>query len=383
MTTPKVEIKVPPFGESIQSATCAEISKKNGDFAEKGAVILIFQSEKAAAEIYAPATGSVHYAAPLEIGKEYPVGAVLGYIDTTATPPAKAAVAPVATSAAVKDQAPVSTPTPVPTPITTSAAAPIIESVSDWIENKIETPTPGPAPSKTTDQGLDEKPMTPLRKAIAKRLVEARQKSAMLTTFNEVDMTVVQEIRQKHKETFEKKYGVKLGMMSFFVKAVVKALQDIPEVNSWIEGDKIIHSQHVHLSVAVSTEKGLTVPILRNCETLSFAEIESGILELAKKARAGKIGLADLTGGTFTITNGGIFGSLLSTPILNAPQSAILGMHTIQKRAVVVDDQIVIRPMMYLALSYDHRLIDGKEAVTFLIAVKKVLEDPAQLLLEL
>lgn len=389
----QVEISVPPFGESIQSATCAEIKEKEGAFVEKGQTILIFQSEKAASEIYAPAQGVIRYAAPLEVGKEYNVGYVLGYIDTSVKAPAKKE-----SSEKKEDQSakPVTPPLSSLSPAEKSektmianaqesSKSGIVESFEEWLHQKAKNEKePAESACNTPCQNeYEERPMTPLRRAIAKRLVEARQKSAMLTTFNEVDMTVVQEMRQKHRELFEKKYGVKLGMSSFFVKAVVKALLEIPDVNSWIEGDKIIHAKHCHIAIAVSTDKGLMVPVLRHCEKLSFAEIESGIATLAKKARDGKITLADLTGASFTITNGGIFGSLLSTPILNPPQSAILGMHSIQKRAVVVDDQIVIRPMMYLALSYDHRMIDGKEAVGFLVAVKKVLEDPSQLLLEI
>jgi 2-oxoglutarate dehydrogenase E2 component (dihydrolipoamide succinyltransferase) len=224
--------------------------------------------------------------------------------------------------------------------------------------------------------------MSGLRRTIATKLVEVKNTTAMLTTFNEIDMTQIMTIRSEEKEQFEKKYGVKLGFLSFFVRACSLALKAFPDVNAFIEGEDIVYQDSHHIGIAVSTEKGLFVPVLRGCEVLSFPQIESGVLQFAKKAREGKIGIEDLQGGTFTITNGGVFGSLLSTPILNPPQSAILGMHKIQQRPVVIDNQIVIRPMMYLALSYDHRIIDGKEAVGFLVHVKESLENPAKMLLE-
>jgi 2-oxoglutarate dehydrogenase E2 component (dihydrolipoamide succinyltransferase) len=224
--------------------------------------------------------------------------------------------------------------------------------------------------------------MTGIRQRIAERLVAAQQAAAILTTFNEADLSAVMALRARYKDEFQKKHGVSLGFMSFFVRAAVAALEAFPLVNSRIEGTDIITPDYCDIGVAVTTEKGLMVPVLRNAERLSFAEIERGIAELAEKARAGKITVADLQGGTFTITNGGVFGSLLSTPILNPPQSAILGMHAIQKRPVAVDDQVVIRPMMYLALSYDHRLIDGRDAVSFLVQVKKGVENPERMLLE-
>jgi 2-oxoglutarate dehydrogenase E2 component (dihydrolipoamide succinyltransferase) len=223
--------------------------------------------------------------------------------------------------------------------------------------------------------------MTKLRQTIATRLVSAQHEAAMLTTFNEVDMSAVMELRKKYQDDFVKKHGVKLGFMSFFTKAVVHALKDVPGVNARIDGDTIVQNHYYDVSMAVSTEKGLMVPVIRNCDTLGMADIEKAIGEAAKKARDGKITLPDLEGGVFTITNGGIFGSMLSTPILNAPQSAILGLHAINERPVAVNGQVVIRPMMYLALSYDHRLVDGKEAVTFLVKVRQAIEDPARLLI--
>jgi 2-oxoglutarate dehydrogenase E2 component (dihydrolipoamide succinyltransferase) len=223
--------------------------------------------------------------------------------------------------------------------------------------------------------------LTPLRQRLAQRLVQAQHEAAMLTTFNEADMSAVRDLRARYQEDFTRKHGVKLGFMSFFVKAVVRALQEVPVVNAQLEGDTVVENRFYHIGVAVSTDRGLLVPVLRDCDRLGFAEIEKQLADIAKRARESKITLADLEGGVFTITNGGIFGSLLSTPILNAPQSAILGMHAIQDRPVAVNGQVVIRPMMYVALSYDHRLVDGREAMTFLVRVKQAIEDPARLLL--
>lgn len=242
---------------------------------------------------------------------------------------------------------------------------------------------PAPSPIIKGDGTATRKKMSTLRKVIATRLVEAKNTTAMLTTFNEVDMSAVMEIRSKEKESFVKKHGVKLGFMSFFVKAAVAALKEIPEVNASIDGDEIITYNTYDIGVAVSTSKGLMVPVVRNCDALNFGGVEKAIEAYSKKARDGSMSIDDLRGGSFTITNGGVFGSLLSTPILNPPQSAILGMHSIVKRAVVVGDQIVIRPMMYLALSYDHRIVDGKEAVLFLVHIKQSLEEPSRLLLDL
>lgn len=226
------------------------------------------------------------------------------------------------------------------------------------------------------------KRMSKVRRVIAKRLVEAQQSTAMLTTFNEVDLSKVMELRSRYKDSFQKEHGVKLGFMSFFVKAAVSALRENPELNSYIDGDEIVHREYFDIGIAVGTERGLFVPVIRDCDQLNFAEIEAEIVRYAEKAKNGKLSIEELQGGGFTITNGGIYGSLLSTPILNPPQSGILGMHKIQKRPVVVDDEIVIRPMMYLAMSYDHRIIDGKEAVAFLVHIKDCLEDPARLMLE-
>ncbi|HEY0007910.1 MAG TPA: 2-oxoglutarate dehydrogenase complex dihydrolipoyllysine-residue succinyltransferase, partial [Tepidisphaeraceae bacterium] len=244
--------------------------------------------------------------------------------------------------------------------------------------NQASAPSPSAAPQEA-GAGVIKTPMSKLRKRIAENLVRAQQTAAILTTFNEVDLTAVMAIRGTYKEKFEKTHGIGLGFMSFFAKAVCRALKDFPRVNGQLEGDNIVTYDYVNLGIAVSTERGLAVPVLRNAHTMSFAKIESEIKRLAGAVRDGKLGVQELSGGTFTITNGGVFGSLLSTPILNSPQSGILGMHTIQKRPVVVDDQIVIRPMMYVALSYDHRLVDGRESVSFLVRIKDLLEDPSRL----
>jgi 2-oxoglutarate dehydrogenase E2 component (dihydrolipoamide succinyltransferase) len=239
-----------------------------------------------------------------------------------------------------------------------------------------------PSPASFDANGVKRVPMSKIRKKIAERLVHAQQTAAILTTFNEVDLHTLMEIRSRYKEKFEKTYGVGLGLMSFFCRAVVLGLREFPRLNAYIDGDDVVYHNYVHLGIAVSTDRGLAVPVMRHVEQMSFAKVESEIKRLAAATREGKLGLEELSGGTFTITNGGVFGSLLSTPILNPPQSGILGMHTIQKRPVVVNDKIEIRPMMYLALSYDHRLVDGRESVSFLVRVKEYLEDPARLMLE-
>ncbi|GIW84536.1 MAG: dihydrolipoyllysine-residue succinyltransferase component of 2-oxoglutarate dehydrogenase complex [Gemmataceae bacterium] len=267
-----------------------------------------------------------------------------------------------------------STPRPLAPPPASVSSAPPLSSPT------VSVPSAGATP---TGRSVTREPMSLIRRRIAERLLESQQTTATLTTFNEADMSAIIELRQRYNERFEKKHGIKLGFMSFFVKAVVEALKAFPIINARIDGQHIVYHHYYDIGVAVSTDRGLIVPVIRDADRLSFAQIESAIAELARKAREGRITLQDLEGGTFTITNGGVFGSLLSTPILNPPQSAILGMHAIQKRAVVVQDQIVIRPMMYLALSYDHRLIDGREAVQFLVRVKECIENPAVLMLDL
>ena len=360
----KIEIKIPSAGESVTEAVIARILKSSGPV-EKNEEILEIETDKVNQVVVAPESGALTLSVSQD--QKVKIGEVVGYVDTQA-----AAVAP-----SIKPAAPIKKEEITSTPASTGARV---------FEEKAE-PTPKEvkeSPKEVKKESISGKrvKMTGLRKTIAQRLVSVKNTTAMLTTFNEVDMSKVMEIRSEEKEAFEKKYGVKLGFLSFFVRACSSALQAFPEVNAFIDGDDIVFNEDHHIGIAVSTEKGLMVPVLKRCQNLTFSQIESSVASFAKKAREGKISIEDLQGGTFTITNGGVFGSLLSTPILNPPQSAILGMHKILPRAVVVDNSIVIRPMMYLALSYDHRIIDGKEAVGFLVHVKESLENPAKLLLE-
>jgi 2-oxoglutarate dehydrogenase E2 component (dihydrolipoamide succinyltransferase) len=267
-------------------------------------------------------------------------------------------------------------------PRSPTAAAPRAASPGSTTAIPAAAASQTPSPASFDASGVKRVPMSKIRKKIAERLVSAQQTAAILTTFNEVDLHNLQDIRGRYKEKFEKLHGVGLGLMSFFCRAVVLGLKEFPRVNAYIDGDDIVYHNYVHLGIAVSTDRGLAVPVMRHAEQMSFAKIESEIKRLAAATREGKLGLEELSGGTFTITNGGVFGSLLSTPILNPPQAGILGMHTIQKRPVVVNDKVEVRPMMYLALSYDHRLVDGRESVSFLVRVKEYLEDPARLMLE-
>jgi 2-oxoglutarate dehydrogenase E2 component (dihydrolipoamide succinyltransferase) len=328
--------------------------------------ILELETEKVNQVVYAPAAGTLHWdVAPAQTVK---VGQVIGYVDT---------------EGAVK-AAPPTPPPPPPKPAEGQAARKMApEFVAEIQKSPIPAAKIAPPPQPEKIAAGARKKMSRLRKTIADRLVAVKNETAMLTTFNEVDMSAVMAMRAQEQENFVKKYGVKLGFMSFFVKASVAALKAFPEVNAAIDGEDIIAFKTYDISIAVSTERGLMVPVVRGCDALSFGEIEKAIGDYSKKAREGTISIDDLKGGVFTITNGGVFGSLLSTPILNPPQSAILGMHAIVKRPVVLGDQIVIRPMMYLALSYDHRIIDGKEAVLFLVHIKETLENPSRLLLEL
>lgn len=372
----KVEIKVPPAGESVTEATIAAIMVENGTFVNKDDEILELETDKVNQVLYAPDSGTLNLT--VSVDTIVKPNQVIGFIDTEGKGQAKAAAAPSAPQPK-KEEAP---------PLSPSAGEGIRRSVDDYVASigkEKAAPPPSeakpPPPKKIAQQGQTRKRMSGLRRTVAKRLVEAKNTTAMLTTFNEVDMSAVMEIRAREKDAFMKKHDVKLGFMSFFVKACCAALKELPDVNAFVDGDEIVFNEGMHISISVSTPKGLMVPVLRNAEKLSFAGVERGIQTFAQKAREGKIAIEDLQGGTFTITNGGVFGSMLSTPILNPPQSAILGMHNIVKRPVVIDDKIEIRPMMYLALSYDHRIIDGKEAVTFLVRVKELLEKPERLLL--
>jgi 2-oxoglutarate dehydrogenase E2 component (dihydrolipoamide succinyltransferase) len=399
-----VDIKVPSVGESISEGTISRWLKPNGAKVKENEPILEIETDKAASEVTAPAAGILSIGA--KEGERVAVGAVVGKIDTNGAAPAASPASP--SPAPTTNEAKLATPKaePILSPAARQIAADagvdtkelsgsgrggriIKEDVLAHVANKTQPPPPKsepvvaePAPPPSAAGRETRVRMSPIRQRIGERLLQAQQNAAILTTFNEADLSAVMALRTKYKEAYQKKHGVGLGFMSFFVKAVVEALKAFPAVNARIDGGDIVYQNYYDIGVAVSTEKGLMVPILRNADTLSFAQIEKGIAELAVKARDNKITVNDLTGGTFTITNGGVFGSLLSTPILNPPQSAILGMHAIQKRPVAVDDQVVIRPMMYLALSYDHRLIDGREAVSFLVRVKECIESPERLLLE-
>ncbi len=342
----KEEIKIPDMGESIIEAGVAAIIKHSGSSVSEGEEIIEIETEKVNQMLYAPVSGEIEW--NVQEGDSLSVGDVIGYIDTEKLKEEKPA-AP-RKEAPVKKREEVSKPAPK-------------EEVVIAVETGRES----------------RKKMSKIRKVIAGRLVDALHKSAMLTTFNEVDMNAVIELREQHKQSFLEKHGAKLGFMSFFVKAVVEALHAFPHLNAYIDGDEIVQRDYFDIGIAVGTDRGLVVPVIHECDKCNFAEIEQTITNFAKKAREGGLTLADLEGGGFTITNGGVYGSLLSTPILNPPQVGILGMHQIKKRAVVIDDQIVIRPMMYLALSYDHRLIDGKDAILFLVRVKELLENPEQL----
>lgn len=363
-----VELQVPAAGESITSANVAAWRKNSGDYVEQGEILVTLETDKVSNELEAPISGVIEIIVPE--GEEVEIGTVIAKI----TPSTARAAAPAAAPAPQK-----STPAP---------AAPAPSTPSPRIKPDLSvvlTPSsPAAEKSEPAEEGrTTRRKMSMLRRKIATHLVNAQQTAAILTTFNEVDMTAVMSLRKSVQEDFVKKYGVKLGFMSFFVKAVTQALKDVPSINGRIDGTDVIQNNFYDIGVAIGTEKGLIVPVLRDCDEKSFAQIEQDILDYAEKGRSGKITIDELQGGVFTISNGGVYGSLLSTPILNPPQSGILGMHTIQQRPVAENGQVVIRPMMYLALSYDHRLVDGKEAVTFLIRIKDCLEAPHRLLLEL
>ncbi len=372
----KVEIKIPTMGESVSEAIVSNILKPSGSAVKTDEEIIELETDKVNQVLYAPQAGQISWT--VNVGDTVKIGQVIGSVDSAVQ--GTAAPAPV-----VAPPPPAAVQPPPQEPSGPSARTMLPEFAAE-LKSPPRTPAsvaPAQPSAAPRTESSTRKKMSGLRKIIAQRLVEAKNTTAMLTTFNEADMSAIIEIRAKEKENFTKKYGVRLGFMSFFVKAVVAALKEIPQVNSFIEGDEIVQMHTYDIGMAVSTERGLMVPVVRGCDQLTFGGIESALETYAKKAREGTISIDDLRGGSFTITNGGVFGSLLSTPILNPPQSAILGMHAINKRPVVVADQIVIRPMMYLALSYDHRIIDGKEAVQFLVHLKQNLEDPTRLLLEL
>lgn len=362
------DIKIPALGESVAGGQIAKWHFNNGDAVKVGDILLTLETDKVAAEVTAEFSGILTIGS--QAGQDVEVGAVVGSIAEGAAAPAVAAEAP--KPAAPVAQAEESKPA-TPAPEAKTTPAPKAEAAPP--------PKPAPAPAPAKPEGrTTRKKMTPLRKKIADQLVSAQQTAAILTTFNECDMTNIMAMRSKLQDSFVKTHGVKLGFMSFFVKAVVEALKAVPAINVRVEGDEIVQNHFYDIGVAVGTEKGLIVPVLRDTDQKSFADIEKDILGYAAKAKEGKISIPDLSGGVFTISNGGVYGSLLSTPIINPPQSAILGMHTIQQRPIALDGQVVIRPMMYLALSYDHRVVDGKEAVTFLIRIKDCIENPARML---
>ncbi len=407
-----LEVKIPPMGESITSGVLAKWHVADGDLVKQDQPLFELETDKITSEGTAESAGKITF--KVSAGTEVKIGQVVATIDETVTASAPAehvagaaGPGPGSTSLATNkspEQSPavrrLAAETGLdPASVTGSGKAGRVTK-GDMLAASSKPPIAVPAPTGVTatppssapaaanlpatpassDGRQTRKKMTPLRQKIAQRLVNAQHAAAMLTTFNECDMSAVMALRAKYQDGFVKKNGVKLGFMSFFTKAVVQALKDVPGINAQIDGDHIIENHYYDISMAVSTEKGLMVPVIRACDALSMADIEKSIADVAKKAREGKITLADLEGGVFTITNGGIFGSMLSTPILNAPQSAILGLHAINERPMAVNGQVVIRPMMYLALSYDHRLVDGKEAVAFLVKVKQAIEDPARLL---
>ena len=396
---PLLEVKVPPIGESISSGVLAKWHVADGAVVAKDQPIFELETDKITSEGIAESAGRISF--KVNAGAEVKIGQTVAVIDTAAgAAPAPTPTPKTEAKSAAKD-APVSpavrrlaAETGVdPAGVTGTGKAGRVTKGDMLAATAAPTPAPAtvapspapapvaPTPSAAAEGRQTRRKLSPLRAKIAQRLVSAQHQAAMLTTFNEVDMSAVMALRAKYQDDFVKKHGLKLGFMSFFTKAAVHALQAVPAVNSSLDGDTLVENHYYDIGVAVSTEKGLMVPVVRGCDALSMAGVEQSIADCAKRARDGKISLADLEGGVFTITNGGIFGSMLSTPILNAPQSAILGLHAINERPVAVNGQVVIRPMMYLALSYDHRVIDGKEAVTFLVKVKQAIEDPARLII--
>lgn len=404
------DINTPALGESVTEATVARWTKKVGEAVKKDEILVELETDKVSLEVASPADG-VLSAIGAEEGATVVPGTVLGVVSEGAA----AAAAPAAPKAAEAPKpAPAPAAAPAPAPVAAApAAAPVspaparIAAETGLDLSKVagtgkdgrvtkgdalaaleaRAAAPAPAAAAAAPRALHEREervkMTRLRQTIARRLKEAQNTAAMLTTFNEVDMSAVMALRAQYKDVFEKQHGVKLGFMSFFVKACVAALKAIPDVNAEIDGQDVIYKNHYDIGVAVGTDKGLVVPVVRDADALNLAGIEKTIGDLGKRARNGQLAIEDMQGGTFTITNGGIYGSLMSTPILNAPQSGILGMHAIKERAMVINGKIEIRPMMYLALSYDHRIVDGAGAVTFLVKVKEAIEDPQRLLLEL
>lgn len=397
--TSVLEVKVPAVGESITEVTVSVWNKKTGDSVSLDEVLCELESDKATFELPAESAGVLEIVA--ESGTVVPIGGILAKItvggSVAAAAPAPAA-APVATASSGDANYAAGHPSPAAAKILDEKGISAASVAGSGVGGRItkedavaaSKPASAPAPAASAPAapaapagGTRREKMSSLRKTVARRLVAVKNETAMLTTFNEVDMKPVMDLRGKYKDKFKEKHGVGLGFMSFFTKAVCVALKEFPSVNAKIDGDEIVFHDYCDISIAVSAPKGLVVPVIRSAENLSLAGIESEVVRLAGKARENKLSLEEMSGGTFTITNGGVFGSMLSTPIINAPQVAILGMHNIVERPVVVDGQIVIRPIMYLALSYDHRIIDGRESVSFLVRLKQLLEDPARLLLDI
>ena len=392
-----IDIKIPSIGESISEVTLLKWTQPEGAWVERDQVIAELESEKATFEVNAEQAGTLQQLA--KEGDSLRIGDIVAKIDETAARPAEVPVAEKTEASAVAPPTPPAAPSTEPAPKATPVASAIIantqvdiaaikpsgvhgkivkQDVLDVLKNPGKKAFEG---AELMSRNLRQEKMSNLRKTISRRLVEAKNSTAMLTTFNEVDMTKIMAIRKDYKDKFKELHGVNLGFMSFFAKACAVALSEWPTVNASIDGDQIIYHDYADISIAVSTPRGLTVPVVRNVESLSMADIERKVVELAGKARDSKLTAEELQGGTFTITNGGVFGSLMSTPIINIPQSAILGMHKIQDRPMAVNGQVVILPMMYLALSYDHRTIDGRESVGFLVRVKELLENPSWLLI--
>lgn len=428
----EIEIKIPHVGESIQEAVLVEWYKQDGDRVQKDEPLFVIETDKVTLEIVAEADGVLKVLVPA--GATIAIGAVVGAIVAEAAPPPPEL--PEVPVEAVPEATP-EEPAPVPAP-----AAPAMEETAppqirpilppsvrrlvaekglditavtgtgpgnritkgdvllylEQMQAAVVPPQPVPSVLREPSVSMPEispvavlpkgeeitrKPMSPIRRRIASRLLEARRNTAMLTTFNEIDMSRTISIRARFKEDFKKKHGVSLGFMSFFIKASVEALKEFPEINAYIEGDEIVYHHYYNIGIAIGTDRGLVVPVIRKAENLSPAQLEQAIVDYVEKIKTNRLELADMEGGTFTITNGGVFGSLLSTPILNTPQSGILGMHKIEKRPVVIDDQVQVRSMMYVALSYDHRIVDGREAVTFLVKVKEHIEDPERIIMEI
>ena len=415
-----LEIKVPSVGESVTEATLGQWYKKDGDLVQKDEPLFVLETDKVTLEIEAEADGVLSIS--VSEGETVAIGTVVGTIDTAAAPEVVAEPVP----EEVAEIAPAAPPPPPePPPIEPAVEIPLaaepvlapsvrrlvaeknldVSKISGTgpggritkgdvilhLEHAVPTAPPTVAvaqpaqPREVTlhpDEHITRKPMSQIRQRIATRLLEAKQNTAMLTTFNEIDMLRVKEIRAHYQDAFQKKYGVRLGFMSFFMKACVEALMEFPELNGSIDGKDIIYHNYYHIGVAIGGERGLVVPVIRNADKLSFAQLEQAIIDYVNKIQENKLELADLEGGTFTITNGGVFGSLLSTPILNMPQSGILGMHKIEDRPMVVNGKVVVRPMMYVALTYDHRMVDGRQAVTFLVRIKEFIEDPERIMME-